>query len=385
MADQAPQVATATATPAPVASIAPAAQAATPDIQVPAGFKLVKDDDNPEPQQQAEPVDGAMAAAHAPVGVQAPRMEAAKDRPVSLQSVSQMLASIAVEHGTRSGRMAAALSTVAAAATLDITTPDSFEGKIWQGREYNRRYIPLTDEEALTALKYRGWAWKAGMKPVMSAWAGFPNEPGSNAIEVEERTFEPDTYGNAWVMDRKHRDFTDPEFWSEFFIATSTSYSEETDQAHLAALVAGATEVELDIADLPADVPQGLWQLIKGIRTVLPKGLPTFGIVDFDLWEEIIYTPQDKVLPYLQLAMGVEDGKALNFQFIPSDDAALAGASLVGVKQAAKHRELPGASPIRVDAEVISKGGIEQGVFGYAGTAIREPGALALVTAVTVP
>lgn len=379
MADQAPQ---ATAPVAPTTATAPVAQAATAVTDPPAPTPT-EDDDATQQAQKAQEASPAMAAAQAPAGVQAPRMQAT-ERPQTLQSVAELLASIAQTDGHRSSRLMAALSNVTTATTLAITTPESFEGKVWQGREYQRKYIPLTESEALTKLKYKGWAWKAGKKPVMAAYTGFPNQPPSGPVEMEEREFEPSSYAGAWSMDRKHRDFTDPDYWSEFFIAVATSYAEESDKAHLTALLTGATVVSLVAGDKPTDVPVGLWKVIKGIRTVLPKGMPSFAVLDFDEWEEIIYTPQDKVLPYLQLAMGVEEGQALNFKLLPSTDITTAK-TLVGVKQAAKHRELPGASPIRVDSEVIAKGGIEQGVFAYAGTSIREPLALALVDHAATP
>jgi len=52
---------------------------------------------------------------------------------------------------------------------------------------------------------------------------------------------------------------------------------------------------------------------------------------------------------------------------------------LVGDKAAATSYELPG-SPIRVEAENIANGGIDEGFFGYHGVVINEPQALALVS-----
>lgn len=330
----------------------------------------------------------ALTAARAPIGVQAPKLQAVKTLPHTILTASQMLANIAKESGAgkrMGGQLLAALAEIASAGILDVTTPESFEGKIWEGTEYERQHVDLIDNEALTKLEYRGWKWAkdvAGVskKPVMAAYAGFPAEPPTGPVEAARTDWEPELIAWAGRLDRKFRDFSDPDFWSAFFTAISTSYAEVTDKTHvLATLWDGGTSVELALLDKPADVPEGVWKLVKGIRAVLKYGMPTGARLHTDLWEEIMFTPQDQVLPYLQLAMGVKDGQALNFSIKPDEEVLTEGQVLVVVKKAAVFRELPG-SPIRVDAEVISKGGIEQGVFGYAGTEIREARAIAAVS-----
>jgi len=320
----------------------------------------------------------ALTAARAPQGVQTPGLKAV-DRRHSVATVSQMLATIAKRSGNRvSPQLIAALEEVTAGDVLDIVTPASFEGQIWSGRDYERHYVGLTDTEALTHLEYEGWKFKDGKKPAMAPYAGFPNEPESNEIEAVKTTWEPDMWAWAGLLDRKYRDFSNPAFWEAFFKEVSTSYAEGSDKAHLAALWDGATSTAVNLEAKPDHVPEGLFKVVKGIRAILAKGLPTFAVLEWDLWEEIMWTPQDQVLEYLKLALRVESGDMLTFNMQPSVDLQ-PGEVLVGTSKAAVHRELPGASPIRVDAEVIAKGGIEQGVFGYAGTEIREAGGLAAV------
>lgn len=340
----------------------------------------------PETVTPAPAPSPALAAARAPMGVQKPGLTAV-DRKTDVKTISQMLASIAATEGggrTLGPRLLAALDQVTVADVLDVAAPESFEGKLWQGREYERQFTDLVTTESLDKLRYRGWKWAedgAGgyKKPQMAAYAGFPAEPPSNEVAAEETTWEPGLIAWAGQMDRRYRDFSEPEFWTAFFTAIATSYARVTDlDVLLTGLWAGGTALELDIADLPTDVPEGVWKIVKGIREVKKYGMPSGVVLHADLWEEIMFTKQDNVLPYLNLAMGVDAGSALSFSMKPDEEVLTEGQVLVAVKQAAKFRELPG-SPIRVDAEVISKGGIEQGVFGYAGLEIIEPLAIACV------
>lgn len=335
------------------------------------------------PAPEAAP---AVTAARAPLGSQKPQLKAT-DRKHDVKSVAQMLARAAADSGG-AGRMTpkliAVLSEITSADVLDIAAPDSFEGKIWEGSDYERMHTDLVANEGLSSIKYRGWKWKkaAGvdMAPTMAIYGGFPATPPSNDVEAIEHTWEPGLIAWAGQLDRKYRDFSDAAFWEAFFKSIATSYGKVTDNdVILTELTTAATDIALVGASQPAGVPEGIWKLVKGIRAVIKYGMPTGARLHTDLWEEIMYTPQDQVLPYLQLALGVKDGQALNFTIKPDEEVLAEGDVLVVVKQAATFRELPGASPIRVDAEIISKGGIEQGVFGYAGLEVNEPRAIALV------
>ena len=71
-------------------------------------------------------------------------------------------------------------------------------------------------------------------------------------------------------------------------------------------------------------------------------------------------------------SLGLKEGEVSGFKIVPAPTGALTvstwvGKVLVGHKSAVTVHELPG-SPIRVEAEAIAKGGVDEALFGYVGT-----------------
>ena len=151
----------------------------------------------------------------------------------------------------------------------------------------------------------------------------------------------------------------------------------------LADVLAGSTKV---MADNPSGltIGAGLSAIIDGASEVITaKALPSFALVAPALWKQIMKTPNDSTLGYLSAALGLQVGQLAQFVIRPSS-LIPTGSVLVGAREAATVYELPG-TPIRVEAPDMVKGGLDTGVFGYAGTVIHKATALQLVGAYTAP
>lgn len=116
---------------------------------------------------------------------------------------------------------------------------------------------------------------------------------------------------------------------------------------------------------------------MDGVDAIIDTAVPTFAILAKDVYRQLILTEDSAKLAYLDAALGLESGTAAGFQIIPSGELA-AGTVLVGAREAATSFEL-GGSPIRVEAEAISVGGFDIGLFGYHTTAVTNADAIALV------
>jgi hypothetical protein len=116
---------------------------------------------------------------------------------------------------------------------------------------------------------------------------------------------------------------------------------------------------------------------MDGVEAVLPTAVPTFAVIATDLYRELLLTTNNDALAYLSAGLGLEGGTAAGFSIVPSDQLS-AGNVLVGSREAAISFELSGA-PIRVEAENVSQGGFDMGLFGYHAAAVVNADALALV------
>lgn len=262
-------------------------------------------------------------------------------------------------------------------AILPTLQQPQFLGEVWRLKTYERRYIPLFASGALTSITRTGWKWKT--KPGVAAWTGNKTDVPSNPVEVAPYTAGITRLAGAHDIDRTFRDFSVPEFWESYYRYMAESYAKQSDQGVLAAAIAGATAVTP--GTVPTGIGPGVSTLVDCVLSVIDQGSPTFALVGKALWREMLLTPKDKVLEYLSMAMGVEEGTALNFRIAPAAGADLAARQVfVGIGGAVRSYELPG-SPIRVEGLDVAKGGIDPGLFGYYGVDVLESTCLALATA----
>lgn len=253
-------------------------------------------------------------------------------------------------------------------------TQPQWIGRLWAGRSYERRVIPLIGSAPLTSFKLAGF--RTLVDPAMAAWAGDKANVPSAAFTTEPYTLNASKWAGGHDIAREFRDFDVPEFWEWYFQAMTDSYAKLSDDAALAALVAGATPVVAGA--VPAGVSSGMVSIVDGALFVLDTGVPSFAVVAKDVFRQIALTRDDDQLAFLNTSLGLEEGTIANFRVVPHPTMA-AGTVLVGVRNAATEYELPG-SPIRTEALDQIKGGIDEALYGYSATVVDNAKGLALVT-----
>ena len=278
--------------------------------------------------------------------------------------------------GQQGTKLEAALADIVPANILGIEQPQ-YVGKIWAGQPYERRVIPLFDHADLTSFTINGWDW--GTKPTVGLYAGGKAEIPSAAVTTVPKDGVLQRIAGGHDIDRKFRDFGNSEFWAAYFDAMAESYAKVSDtyvrgQA-VANIPAGAQRQHLAAAGAPAGVPTVLWQIVEGCVKMIDDldTLPTFAIVTSDYWKPLFYTKQNDVLAYLNMSLGLKEGSLEEggFKIVPVPvgsltNGAWVGKTVIGHRSALKVYELPGA-PIRVSAEDVAKGGIDEALFGYCG------------------
>jgi hypothetical protein len=254
-------------------------------------------------------------------------------------------------------------------------------GEIYGSKTYTRKFAGLVQHGNLTALKAIGWRFITGKTPAVGDYAGFPAQPNSNEVKTEAVTLDALRLAGAGSVDRAFLDFPVPEFWTGYFREVTNSYERQVDGKIRDAMIAGATAVTG--GTIPTGVSKAATYIIDGALPIIAaeRDLPSWAIIGSDLWRDFMLTRADDMLAFLNASLGLEDGTIKNFKILPSAVATLTGKVLVGTGTAATLFELPGASPVRVDAVNIAQGGADQGVFGYHAELINDATGLSLVSA----
>lgn len=287
--------------------------------------------------------------------------------------------------GLSGRRMEAALSDVIPGNILGIEQPQ-YVGELWSGVPYERKYIPLFEHADLNSYNIKGWQWKT--KPAVDLYGGDKAAIPSGAIETEEVSGVLQRIAGGHDIDRKFRDFSDTDFWAAYFAAMAESYSKVSDRyirdkVKAIPTVANGGRQHVLNAAMPSGVPKALALITKGALRLLNSDLevmPTFAMVTASYFEELMYTDRQSVLEYLSASLSLTGGEVSGFQLVPVPDGSLTvgtwvGQVLVGHSKSVKVYELPG-SPIRVEAEAISLGGIDEALFGYVGHMVENAGGL---------
>lgn len=263
----------------------------------------------------------------------------------------------------------------------DVQVPQVL-GEIWKRRRYERKYIPLFTQAPLTSMKARGWRWVDGKEPVVDDYTGNTSEIPSNAVDTEEVTVDAGRIAGGHKLDRRYRDFGDTTIIESYFDHMTESYSRKSDVKALAAVIAGATALA-GVPAPPAGIATGLSAIIDGALAVIAaENTPSCAIVSAELWREIVLTPHDSILGYLNASIGLEEGNTAGFKIIPGPVGA--GKVLVGSKESFTTFELSGV-PIRIEGLDPHHGAIDPALFGYFTSLVNSAKGLQLVTAYTAP
>lgn len=332
------------------------------DTEVEIVEDAVETDENPTENEEGV---NPMGAATAPATIQA----AKASEGVTLTAAIDRFASAARTGESFKAALADITYDGVGAAGNAINLPQ-WLGELWEGRTYDRRYIPLISQGSLNSMKVVGWQWADGGKPTVAPWTGNKTDVPSNVVETEIVETFAQRYAGAHDIAREFRDFGTPEFWDAYFRAMVRSYTIQTDNATITALS--------DNAPVVAASGAGAWdRILDGVDAIIYDAVPTFAVVAKDIYRSLITTPAMDGLAYLNASLGLESGSLAGFQIVPSAQLN-AGEVIVGAREAATSYELPG-SPLRVEAENVAKGGVDVGLFGYHAVAFNNLKGLAKV------
>jgi hypothetical protein len=279
------------------------------------------------------------------------------------------------------------------AALADITNtgldlfqnPSTVGEKLWENNDTSRPFVDMMDTSlSLTAWKGTGWQWIT--KPVVAAYAGDKAQIPTNTVSVDTIEWEATRVAGGWDIDRKFRDFGDTEFWTDFYSAQTDSYREVTNAQAAAAIISYALDITVD-ANVPAafagvNVAQAdvLRAAALGTailqRTPRVNSRPDYVIMNTADWLGLLDVTNLDLPAFLSL-LGVAPGMFDHHPEVP------AGEVVLGVRKAARFRELGGGSPIRVEALDVARAGIDSAVYGYTATYQTRPGGIIRVPLTT--
>jgi hypothetical protein len=350
------------------------------------------DEDDPDttdtPEEDMEPDDQGQTAA--PVAT-APRLAASRkrqpDKPLTFMQAMHAIVRLKAGDHSDLARLESANTLFAAFgdATTSVTSADvdaasqpQWLGEVWSPAEYTRRIIPLITSAPLTSLRLEGFRWVE--KPTVAKYPGAIAEINSTPVSLAPVNEAAQRWAGGNRLDRAIFDFPDAGVLASYLRMLNLSYAQETDEDCLAVLLAEAAPVT------PGGVPSGQapgWAaLVDAALALVDYGTPSFAVVAKDLWRDMAFTTQDDALSFLTQSLGLTEGAFAGFRIVPHPNIP-AGQLMAGIKAASTHYELPG-SPLRVNAQAIAVGSVDEAVFGYDGTIVHDARGLALVTTAPV-
>lgn len=273
----------------------------------------------------------------------------------------------------------AALSDVVPANDAQGFLRDQWLGEIWTPLAAQRHYIPAIGSAPLTGMRLYGWKWET--RPVVAEYAGNKTPIPSGPVKIVPAEGAAYRIAGGWDVDRIFVDLGAPGFLEAMFQAASIDAANKT-EAHVGAtLLAGATDLGY-AATLTA--------AFGAIGAALsPYSLtPSFIALASDVWAAYSEMTTDEAPWWLvsssNLNLATGDG-SIGGQSVFCDAGLPAGTVLAGARQAATYYQAPSGSPLRVQAVNIPNGGIDIGVFLYAGELINDDRGLVKVVIGTDP
>lgn len=314
-------------------------------------------------------------------------MSQQKDEGPKRLSPRQAFKAIASEHVRNGGNLEAALATVNhddgdddGDGVGEISAPQGWLGEVWKQIPYVRRFAPLLAHGNLT--HYRELGFRVVTKPAVAAYAGNNAEVPTGGMTVEPAPYVVDRLAHGADIDRRYRDFNDSEVIAAFVEAQVQSYEEVIDGLS-EDFIASQADVET-AGSFKADVAPGLVGMVDGLLALIgDRYRPTGAVMGVDLYRDVLLTPRDQILALLNMAFGLEDGQLSGFRIVPSAKPAYAGKVAVLDNSTLRLKELPGATPVRVEAEKPSNGAQTLAVFGYYSLQNLKDGGARIVTPLT--
>lgn len=253
----------------------------------------------------------------------------------------------------------AALTNITNTAHKDNVEQPAWLGELWSGKEYTRKYAPLVGSGSLTSWKVEGFKWTA--RPTVADYAGdLADIPSTGATSTYYST-EASRLAGGVKVDRKFVDFGNADTIASLLKGAANDYAIKSDAKVIAFIKANSQSVTGGA--VPAGVAPAASKIVDGALAMIDFATPSFAIVGSAAYRELLLTKENDSLKYLSSSLGLEGGNLQGFQIIPSADV-LPNEVYVGAKEAVTFLELAG-SPIRVEAIDVSKGGLDEALFGY--------------------
>lgn len=257
----------------------------------------------------------------------------------------------------------------------DQLTGPAYLGELWAGRRFDRTIVPLLTQAPLTSLNATGWVWN--VKPALATWAGNKAAVPSNTPTVTPSTFAAQRFAGGHDLAREFYDFNVTDVIESYVRAMVDSYASLSDAYALTQITAGATAVTLGaVASGQSKAVNAIIDLATAVAN--NRATPSFAIVGTAVYRDLFTTLESGSYAFVEGEAGITAGRVAGIP-VYLDGRAAAGQVIVGAKEAATVWELPG-SPIRVQANDLVNGGVDNAFFGYIACGVTFPGGLAKAT-----
>lgn len=280
--------------------------------------------------------------------------------------------------GTSSNEVkAAALDQITQNDVFDVVNAPAYAGELWKGRKYAGRYLDLLLAAPMVSQTVQGWRWIKGKTPQVALWSppssGSPqtmNDIHSTEVKAESVTHKGFRIAGGQAVDRIHVDMPSAEWWSSYNGEATDDYARKLDGLVIAHITdpENVTAIEL-VGTLTTEE-----RILEAIGAVIEFADPDYILLGWDLFVEMALGKKfDQSIAQasggdatITLSAGHMGTSYLTIpvKAAPRSQVDQYGRILVGCKAANELQSLPGG-PVRVEAQTITKGLIEHGVFGY--------------------
>jgi hypothetical protein len=271
-------------------------------------------------------------------------------------------AALAPGNANRHGAITAALQDITHTAHTSVIEPPAWSGELWSGLLYESEWADLFATGNLD--HWEGTGWRFTSKLEISDYAGDKAEIPSDNVTTESSGYEAARMAVGVDIDRKFFDFPNAGFVQSLFEQVRESWTIKLDAKIRAYTLANAETAKVVEAAGPLsaaiDPQTSLIKAAAVVNRALKRrrvGKASWLYVnDDDLFTLLDVTNFD-LSAFLDL-FGIDPKMFRSSQDVPS------GTVVGGVRQAATVRTLPG-SPIRVEAQNLTRAGIDEAFFGY--------------------
>ena len=276
-------------------------------------------------------------------------------------------------------------------------------GKLWQGKDYVRKYLPLNNH-TFGPIEIGG---RAGFRldqgtALVQKRGGEKTELPTGSASTSKRESTRESYGYAADVAAEWTYLSGgAEILESFWKGVANSYAKVTDEEALATMFRVASRDEgaalsrrVAPGSLPAGTPAnsayypGVVQLIQAIEAISDADDdPAWAVVNPVLWSQLIFTPKDLLPEFVSLAVGVGTGEANvdgKITVRKAPQSAFIGTKatdpqvIAGSKNAIEFREL-GTTPIQIDALNVAKFGVDRATVGFLETFVVRPEATVFI------